>query len=166
LKPQPDHGTPLLWSSHSSRLGHGSADDPPNDSVQVAGENIQSKGSIRRSFVLETLPCQPQFAFVHEIFSSPNIFIAWVSESDAWENLRSILMLWLPLGHLNTTLYALLIFHNTIRVHAMIAPWAGYSSYRTRVMAKFLASLNVPCIDFTVIAARHRGHVSSCSSIM
>jgi hypothetical protein len=56
--------------------------------VQVAGENIQLKGMIRRSLVLEILPRQPQFALVQEISSFPNIAMAWTSDSDALEHLR------------------------------------------------------------------------------
>jgi hypothetical protein len=56
--------------------------------VQGAADNIQSKDRIRRSFVSEAFPCQPQFRLVQEIFSSPNIFIAWMSESDTFEHFR------------------------------------------------------------------------------
>ena len=56
--------------------------------VQGAGDNIQSKDRIRRSFVSQAFPCQPQFRLVQEIFSSPNIFIAWMSESDTFEHFR------------------------------------------------------------------------------
>jgi hypothetical protein len=62
---------------------------------------------------LEAFPCQPQFGSVQEICSSPNIFIAWTSESDAAEHLRWKLMSWPPLGHSKTILYALLIVHDT-----------------------------------------------------
>ena len=48
----------------------------------VAGARIQSKGKMRRSLVLEALPCQPQAGFVQAISSLPNIFMASVSESE------------------------------------------------------------------------------------
>jgi len=63
---------------------------------------------------LDAFPRQPQSRWGQEISSSPNISIASVSESDALETFRWKLMLWPPLGHSNTTLYALLIAHNTI----------------------------------------------------
>lgn len=56
--------------------------------VQAAGENIQLKVRIRSSLVLDTFPCQPQSGFVQEISSSPNISIASMSESDAFEHFR------------------------------------------------------------------------------
>ena len=77
--------------------------------IQVVGENIQSKGKIRRSFVLDAFPCQPQFGLAQEIRSSPNIFMASMSESDGLEHFRWKLMLWPLLGHSNTSRYALLI---------------------------------------------------------
>ena len=38
--------------------------------------------------MLDTFPCQPQFGVAQEISSFPNISIASVSESDAFEHFR------------------------------------------------------------------------------
>lgn len=60
---------------------------------QVAGDSIQLNRRIRRSFVLEALPCQPQLGLVQARSSFPNIFIASVSESDALVHFLCKLML-------------------------------------------------------------------------
>src|SRR5262245_19194349 len=56
------------------------------ENAQVAGENTQSKGKIRKSLVLDAFPRQPQSEQV--IFSLPNTFIASVSESDELGHFR------------------------------------------------------------------------------
>lgn len=48
---------------------------------QLVADTIQSKGRIRRILVFEAFPCQPHFGLSQEISSSPNIFIASISES-------------------------------------------------------------------------------------
>lgn len=60
---------------------------------KVVGENIQLKGRIRSSFILDTFPFHPQFGLSQEIFSFPNISIASISESDGFEHFRCRLML-------------------------------------------------------------------------
>jgi hypothetical protein len=70
---------------------------------QVAGESIQLNGKIRRSFVVDAFPCQPQLGLAQESSSSPNISIASVSESDAFVHFLCTLMLWRPFGHSKTT---------------------------------------------------------------
>jgi len=65
-------------------------------------ERIQLNGKIRRSFVLEALPCHPQVGLVQESSSSPNISIASSSESDRLVHFFCKLMLWWPLGHSKT----------------------------------------------------------------
>ena len=50
--------------------------------LQVAGARTQSKGRMRRSRVLEALPCQPQAGLVQAISSLPNIFMASDSERE------------------------------------------------------------------------------------
>ena len=80
--------------------------------IQFTGEKIQSKGKIRRSLVLDTLPCQPHLGLSQTISSSPKIFIASFSESAGLEHFRCKLILCPPLGHANTILYALLMTHH------------------------------------------------------
>jgi hypothetical protein len=69
---------------------------------QVAGENTQSNGRIRRSFVFDAFPCQPQLGLKQDSFSLPKIFMTSTSDSDACVHFFSKFMLWEPLGHWKT----------------------------------------------------------------
>ena len=59
---------------------------------------------MRRSLVLEALPCQPQAGFVHVISSLPNIFMASDSESEVLRHFFSRLIFLRSLGHSKTIL--------------------------------------------------------------
>ena len=61
--------------------------------LQVTGASIQLKGRIRRSFALDAFPCQPQLAYGQVSSSSPNNFIASVSDSDTLPHFFCRLML-------------------------------------------------------------------------
>jgi hypothetical protein len=81
---------------------------------QIAGDNTQLKGRIRRSRVLDAFPCQPQLGLVQDRFSSPNSSIASVSESDLLLHFIWKLILWRPFGHSKTIRYAKLISYCSI----------------------------------------------------
>ena len=70
--------------------------------AQFVEERIQLNGKIRRSFVLEALPCHPQVGMAQESSSFPNISMAWSSESERLAHFFCKLMLWWPLGHSKT----------------------------------------------------------------
>ena len=57
---------------------------------------------MRRSRVLEALPCQPQEGLEQERFSLPNIFMASASESEVLRHFFSRLMFLRSLGHSKT----------------------------------------------------------------
>lgn len=61
---------------------------------QIAADRIQLKGKIRRSFVFDAFPCQPQFGFVQKTSSAPNISIASASESETLLHFLSRLIVW------------------------------------------------------------------------
>ena len=69
--------------------------------TQVAGENIQLNGRIRRSLAFEALPRQPQSGWAQDICSFPKISLASVSESEGLLHFRCRFML-CPLGHRKT----------------------------------------------------------------
>jgi len=69
--------------------------------IQAAGEQIQLKGTIRRSFTLDAFPRQRHSG--HWISSPANIFLASTSDNDALEDLRGTPILCWHFRHSNTT---------------------------------------------------------------
>jgi hypothetical protein len=72
------------------------------DVAYVKEENTQSKGTIRRSFVFDALPCQPHCGLAQKISSFPKVFIASISDREGFEHLRCKLILWPLLGQAKT----------------------------------------------------------------
>jgi hypothetical protein len=95
------------WPEVQTEAGRAASTAPR--SAYADGENTQVKGRMRRSFVLATLPVQPQEGLTQASFSFPNSFMASRGDREPLEHFRCRLMLWPPLGHSNTSWYALLI---------------------------------------------------------